>query len=403
MTATNETITTTDTPPTTHAIKVLLVDDQAMIGEAVRRMLLAETDILFKFCADPTKALDLAAEFKPTVILQDLVMPQIDGLTMVKNFRADARTRDVPLIVLSSKEEPKTKAEAFGLGVNDYLVKLPDKIELIARIRYHSHGYIHLLERNEAFDALKAKQEELAGELAEAADYVRSLLPAPMKGEITTEWTFLTSTSLGGDAFGYHWIDDDHFALFLLDVCGHGVGAALLSVSAMNVVISRTLPEIDFRRPESVICALNDAFPMEKQNNMYFTMWYGVYQKSTRNLTYSSGGHPPAVLFLKPGEIDSVQQLRTPGMVVGALAVSKFSSATCVIPPGAVLYLFSDGAYEVKRPDDSMLEIEDLIALLAQPKTPGLGKLEKVIADLRATQDSPHFADDVSIVELVFE
>ena len=135
---------------TEHRITVLLVDDQHMIGEAVRRMLAPEHDIDFHFCQDPTRAIKVANEIHPTVILQDLVMPEIDGLTLVRYYRANIATKDVPLIVLSSKEEALTKAEAFALGANDYLVKLPDRLEILARIRYHSRGYINLLQRNEA-------------------------------------------------------------------------------------------------------------------------------------------------------------------------------------------------------------------------------------------------------------
>jgi adenylate cyclase len=144
-----------------HAIKVLLVDDQAIIGEAIRRMLAPEKDIIFQFCNDPTAALHMANKFAPTVILQDLVMPDIDGLMLVRFFRANAATRDIPLIVLSTKEEPKIKAEAFALGANDYVVKLPDKLELLARIRYHSKGYISRLERNDAYKALEQMAKEL--------------------------------------------------------------------------------------------------------------------------------------------------------------------------------------------------------------------------------------------------
>lgn len=140
---------------TQHRITVLLVDDQAMIGEAVRRMLATEQDIDFHYCQDPTQAIKMANKISPTVILQDLVMPEIDGLLLVRYFRANPTTHEVPLIVLSSKEEPIIKAEAFALGANDYMVKLPDRLEVIARIRYHSKGYINLLERNEAFEQLE--------------------------------------------------------------------------------------------------------------------------------------------------------------------------------------------------------------------------------------------------------
>ncbi len=134
-----------------ESITVLLIDDQSIIGEAVRRMLEAEPDITFHYCDDPTQALKMARECQPTVILQDLVMPQMDGLLLVRFLRShDAPTYQIPLIVLSSKEEPLIKAQAFELGANDYLVKLPDRVELLARIRYHSKAYTNLLKRQEA-------------------------------------------------------------------------------------------------------------------------------------------------------------------------------------------------------------------------------------------------------------
>src|SRR5215471_15498252 len=150
-------------------VTVLLIDDQTIVGESVRRMLAGETDIQFHFCQDPTKAIETANAVQPTVILQDLVMPEIDGLQLVKFFRANKATRLIPMIVLSSKEEPIIKAQAFALGANDYLVKLPDKVELIARVRYHSRGYINLLERDEAYRRLEESERHLAGELAQAA------------------------------------------------------------------------------------------------------------------------------------------------------------------------------------------------------------------------------------------
>ena len=183
----SSTPTATDVPRLReHGIVVLLIDDQKIIGEAVRRLLAPEADIVLHHETDPALAMARAEELSPTVILQDLVMPGIDGLSLLRTFRENARTREVPMIVLSSKEEPKIKAEAFALGANDYLVKLPDRIELVARIRHHSQAYIALLQRNEAYEALVRSQEALAAELAEAVQYVRSLLPEPLRGPIAT-------------------------------------------------------------------------------------------------------------------------------------------------------------------------------------------------------------------------
>lgn len=148
-------------------INVLLVDDQAMVAEGIRRMLEAESDIDFFYCEDPSEAINKALEVDATIVLQDLVMPDIDGMTLVRFFRANNLTKDVPIIVLSSKDDPKIKSDAFANGANDYLVKLPDKIELVARIRAHTKHYLMQLERDAAFFALREMQKQLERSNAE--------------------------------------------------------------------------------------------------------------------------------------------------------------------------------------------------------------------------------------------
>ncbi len=194
---------------TPDRITVLLIDDQGIVELALREMFGAETDIDLHFCQDPRLALEMADRISPTVILQDLVMPEINGLMLLSRFRADPATRDVPLIILSSSEKPDIKAEAFALGANDYIVKLPDSLEMIARIRHHAGGYINLLRRNEAERKLleamdvaeraRLELEEVNGQLknaiaqarelaarAEAASQAKSEFLANMSHEIRT-------------------------------------------------------------------------------------------------------------------------------------------------------------------------------------------------------------------------
>jgi response regulator RpfG family c-di-GMP phosphodiesterase len=149
----------THEPATSHRDDpiVLLVDDQLIIVEAVRRILAAEKGIEFHCCQKGDEALAIAARIKPTVILQDLVMPDADGLDLVRAYRQQDATRDTPLIVLSSKEEGATKAEAFVRGANDYLVKLPDPVELVARVRYHSRMYRLLMQAKALAEAEKQR------------------------------------------------------------------------------------------------------------------------------------------------------------------------------------------------------------------------------------------------------
>jgi class 3 adenylate cyclase len=192
--------------PATH--RVLLVDDQAIIGEAVRRLLASQPDIAYEFCRQSTAALAAAEAFQPTVILQDLVMPGIDGFDMVQQFRGLKATADVPVIMLSAEEEPAVKARLFEAGANDYLIKLPDQIELVARIRVHSDAYRRLLERNAAFLALEQSLADLKLEREKSERLLRNILPDEIadrlkNGESTIADSFQNVTVLFADLKGF--------------------------------------------------------------------------------------------------------------------------------------------------------------------------------------------------------
>ncbi|MBM3981315.1 MAG: response regulator [Planctomycetes bacterium] len=382
------------------AIKVLLVDDQAMVGEAVRKMVADEPGIEFRFCPDPAAAIDAANEFRPTVILQDLVMPDIDGLQLVRYFRANAVTRETPLVVLSSKEEPTTKAKAFALGANDYMVKLPDKLEVVARIKYHSLGYIHLLERNEAYRQLAETQREMAAELARAARYVQSLLPAPLtSGPVRAAWKFVPSSQLAGDMFGYHWIDKKHLAIYLLDVSGHGVGSALLAVSAANVLAAGTAGTADPRDPGAVVTHLNGMFQMDRQDGKYFTIWYGVYKPATRSLAYCNAGHPPALLF-SGGEL---HQLEADAPAVGMVPELPFETRTITLADGARLLVFSDGTMELEQANGEMWSFADFMTRLgSELATAGDDLIQRHLDHARGLMGREAFTDDFSMLDVRF-
>ena len=218
-----------------------------------------------------------------------------------------------------------------------------------------------------------------------------------------TEWRFIPSTSLGGDAFGYHWIDGDHFAIYLLDVSGHGVGAALLSVSVMNALRSQTLPETDFKDSKQVLESLNIAFPGEENNDMFFTMWYGVYNKSTRELTYASGGHPPAILLGGNTTEDSkCTLLRTPGYVIGGMSEATYKKGGCLVGEHDRLYIFSDGVYEVQKSDGSMWRFQEFSDFISKVKAEGQSILDHLYRYACNLNQSDDFEGDFTIVEVSF-
>jgi len=379
-------------------IKVLLVDDQPIVGETLRQMLANEPGIEFRFCPEPSKAIAIASEFRPTVILQDLVMPDVDGLQLVRFYRANTATRDTPLVVLSSKEEAAIKAKAFALGANDYMVKLPDRLEVLARIRYHSRGYIALLERNEAYAKLAESQRELAAEVNQAARYVKSLLPKYLTGPVSIEWRFIPSTQLGGDMFGYHWLDRENLAMFLLDVSGHGVGSSLLAVSAANLLTAQSLPGVDCRDAGPVLTKLNDIFQMDRQDNKYFTIWYGVYRPADRSLAWSNGGHPAALLYQNGG----LNALDADGLAIGMIPDMSYATHQVIVEPGAQLLLYSDGAYEIEKEDGKMWEFNEFVThMTAHREDPG-PVLDRHIEFIRRMRNDQPLGDDCSMMDIRF-
>jgi two-component system chemotaxis family response regulator WspR len=145
---------------------VLLVDDQAIVAAAMRQMLASEADLKLHVCNDSLKAEQVATELSPTIILQDLMMPGIDGFVLLERYRQSVPLKDVPVIVLSSAEDPLDKSRAFQNGANDYVVKLPDKIELIARIRAHARSYLAHRELDKAYRDLATLGRQLADQNA---------------------------------------------------------------------------------------------------------------------------------------------------------------------------------------------------------------------------------------------
>ena len=385
---------------------VLLVDDQAIVGHSIRAMLADLPDLEFHHCVDPAKAITTANEVRPSVILLDLVMPEIDGLLLVKYFRANKATRETPMIVLSSKEEAVIKAKAFGLGANDYLVKLPDKLELVARVKYHARAYKTLLERNEAYQTLAVTQHQMAEELATAARYVQSLLPKPLKGDsVNANWKFVPSSQLAGDMFGYHWLNPEKLAVYLLDVSGHGVGSALLAVSAGNVLANQSLPDTDFSKPGEVLKRLNDVFQMENQNEKYFTIWYGVFDLPSRLLQFSNAGHPAPLLFNGPDrESAGLKSLESSSFAIGMVPEWDFDTEEVTLDAFARLLLFSDGVFEIDKPEGGMWHYPEFVEFIQSQSRddspPSI--MDRLYEHVKIIRGGDILNDDFSMIEVRF-
>ncbi|MDM0026728.1 PP2C family protein-serine/threonine phosphatase [Variovorax saccharolyticus] len=246
-------------------------------------------------------------------------------------------------------------------------------------------------------EALLRTHDRLQQELREAERYVRAVLPAPLAEPMAVDWRFVPTTELGGDSFGYHWIDAEHFALYLIDVCGHGVGAALLSVAVGNTLRSEALPRTDFLNPGEVLTALNQAYQMERHGELFSTVWYGVYHRASGRLRYASAGHPPALLVSGDGE---ARPLPSSGPCIGISPVARYQEQQCSLPSPARLFVFSDGAYEIHRPDGSLLDYSDFSEILVQPTRDGQSELDRLLHWARETHGDSVLEDDFTIVRM---
>lgn len=237
--------------------------------------------------------------------------------------------------------------------------------------------------------------DRLTDELAGASAYVASILPTELSGPVVVSSRYLPSRAVGGDCFGYTWIDDDHLVVYLIDVSGHGVRPALLSVSVHNLLRSGALPKATLLAPDEVLAELNTRFGMESHDDHYSTMWYGVYQLSTHQLRYANAGHPPPLMLTgRPGAVDCVP-LDGAALPLGMFASTEATVRTVAVAPGSRILVYSDGALG----DRALLA--DFIALCATLAAAGTDWLDSLVGRLPVGADGV-LADDCSLVLLTF-
>ena len=246
-----------------------------------------------------------------------------------------------------------------------------------------------------------ARAEEVERDLARAGRYVAALLPAPIaEGPVRADWRFLPSARIGGDGFGYGWIEERRFAVWLLDVAGHGAGSALLAASVMNMMRERAMPGVDFADPAAVLAATNARFQMDRHGGLFFSLWYGVYDRAARRVAFGCAGHHPAFLIPPGGAPPAPLFSKNPA--IGFAPDWTYAVAHAELPPGARLHLFSDGAFELAAPDGRQLGLADFVPHLAAPACDGIAEPERLLRVVRDLAGHAALDDDVSILTLDF-
>lgn len=246
--------------------------------------------------------------------------------------------------------------------------------------------------------------DRLQSEMRSAAEYVESILPGGLDGPVQVSYRYLPASDLGGDCFHYRWLDDDHLEVYLIDVSGHGIRPALLSVSVHNLIRSGSLPPSILLNPDRLLDEINGLFPMEDQGDSYFTVWFGIYQRSTRTLRYASAGHPPALVFARQDGEVTVSGLNTPASPIGMFDDTVYTCDSCRLPAGAQLLVYSDGAFEipVKNADGTPWLRENFVDLCTELAARPDWSLDELVDRLRALSPTGDFDDDCALVLLTF-
>jgi pSer/pThr/pTyr-binding forkhead associated (FHA) protein len=259
----------------------------------------------------------------------------------------------------------------------------------------------HLLEHEFRSRKEVEASKELDRDLESARRYVHSLIPAPLtEGPIRTEWVLLPSARLGGDVFGYHQLDARTFAIFLLDVSGHGTGAAMHAVSVTNVLQRDAVPGLDMRDPAKVATHVNAMFQMSTHGGLYLTLWYGVYDLETRTLAYCSAGHHPSYLVAQARE--RAIPLKTGNIMIGATSPFEFESSSVEVPAGSRLYVFSDGIFEIEAKDGEQWGLDHVLPLIVEPPVQGMTEPERLLQAIRRRARHPDFEDDFTVLVATF-
>ncbi len=380
--------------------QILVIDDDPTIRLTLQRLLKSQNyDVIL--AKDGEEGLAKAKELRPSLIICDWMMPIIDGLEVCRQIKSNSELSNIYLILLTARDQESDLVKGLEMGADDFLSKPPRLDELRARVRAGLRIY-------QAAQEIQRQKQIIEKELSQASEYVRSLLPAPIAGDICIQSSFLPSTQLGGDSFDYFWLDSDRLAFYLLDVSGHGVGSALLSVSVLNLMRTRSLRRskisqdtTNFYSPSEVLCDLNNTFQMSFHNEMYFTIWYGVYDQKTHQLVYASGGHPPAVLISNQ-EIPKIKLLKTAGLPIGMMPDINYHEQICEIDVSSRLYLFSDGVYEIPQEDNSIWGFNSLIDTFIRTPSDRSSRIDYILACVKEAAHNRPFEDDLSLLEIEF-
>jgi len=346
------------------------------------------------------------------IVVTDWDMPHMDGHQLIEHIRGGEQSHYVYIIMLTARNETSDLVAGMGIGADDFLSKPFDRNEL--HVRLNAGERIIRLERKLALQnaQLSKANEKMKEDLNAAAKVQQELLPKelPDTPHALFAWHYQPCDELGGDILNMFMLDDHHVAMYLLDVSGHGVSSALLSVSLSRVLTARDLKSsvlvtndpktnvLQVNTPADVAQRLNRQFPSESQDFYYFTMAYAVLDTQTYIMRYVLAGHPGPIL-MRPRE--KPEPVTGTGLAVGIVGEATYDEYELQLQRGDRLYFYSDGIIEAENEQGDMLGTEGFINLISQTSQEALQEsLHACIAAIQQWCGSCPFQDDVSLLVL---
>ncbi|YCI31199.1 fused response regulator/phosphatase [Erwinia sp. PK3-005] len=355
------------------------------------------------------EALQALQTWPINMMITDWEMPVMDGLTLCRQVRQQFSDRYIYLILLTARESIDDLRAGFEAGANDFLRKPANQIELQARL----HAGERILDLELTLAARNARLSEalkqIEVDLQAAAHLQQSILPSHdlRYGPFRADWLFIPSAYVSGDIFHFFPLNNQYVGFYCVDVAGHGVSAAMVSLAvARQFLQGRTVEPFLFEAdqptaPNKVVRILNQRFCAETEEVLsYFTMVYGVLDLTSGEGRLCQAGHPTPLLVRANGEALAVGE---GGMPVGLMEGLSWDEQAFTLYPGDRLCLYSDGITECENPQHQLFGLQRLEALLQQEAHTPLPELfPHVSTSLTAWQMqeesvAPAVTDDISL------
>lgn len=389
---------------------ILIVDDNADNRNLLRVILNKHHYTLFE-AENGLEAMAIATSKLPDLILLDIMMPIKDGYETCAELKREKTTQDIPVIFLSARDETSDKVKGLELGAADYITKPFNKAEVVARVKTHLKLYGLARSLVLANENLKNKQKKLDEDLAAAAQIQYSLIPStvPEIDHYSFAYRFEPSDLSGGDIFNIHRLDESNVVMYIVDVSGHGVPAAMVTVAVAQclrphgrTIIKEeidTTPFYKITTPLDVVCKLDEQFPIERFEK-FFTIVYLVLNTKTGEIRYSNAGHPFPIIVRKSGQLEI---LETGGTVIGLGDVVPFEEGKAQIHPGDRLYLYTDGIVEFSDKDEEYFGEDRLYQELVRHRAISLDEsCDSLLDTLRVFGKGLKPQDDITLVALEY-